>query len=265
MTRDLDSDALLAASQHDLFWVPADTVVVDRPGLLYTVSPRDNPGLNRALRFRGPPGALDAAVAEVAEAHRGVVSRFQVMPPSWSPALERALDKWGYARGDVHDAYTLATSVTRPALASGLGTRRVTTLEELALWYRTVTGIFHRQHQPKAEELAGYFAQSSGPGARTHRFFGIDSRSGEPLSTGGLTVFPGLGFGFLWGAGTVPEARGRGAYSAVVTARLQFAASLGLARVGVFARRDSSGPILAAQGFDKHGEMTFWDRPPKAG
>jgi hypothetical protein len=60
----------------------------------------------------------------------------------------------------------------------------------------------------------------------------------------------------------VPEARGRGAYSAVLAARAKRAAQLGLRYIGLYAIGDTSAPIVARQGFARHGAMTYWQREP---
>ena len=62
----------------------------------------------------------------------------------------------------------------------------------------------------------------------------------------------------MWGGATLPEARGQGTYTALVTARMADARSLGLARIGLYAIIDTSGPIVEKQGFEKHGLVTFW-------
>ena len=72
-----------------------------------------------------------------------------------------------------------------------------------------------------------------------------------PLSTGGVNLFPKLGLAFMWAGCTVPEARGRGIYSALVTERMRHAKARGIAHLGLYAMRDTSGPIVQAQGFEK--------------
>jgi len=62
----------------------------------------------------------------------------------------------------------------------------------------------------------------------------------------------------------VPELQGRGAYGAVLAARVAEARRLGAERVGLFALRSTSGPIVAARGFEKAGAMTYWERAPRA-
>ena len=78
------------------------------------------------------------------------------------------------------------------------------------------------------------------------------------LGITGINIYPDLRFGFLWGGGTVPEARGRGAYSAVVARRMDHAKQIGLDLAGVYARIDTSSPIVARQGLERFGSMTYW-------
>ena len=78
-----------------------------------------------------------------------------------------------------------------------------------------------------------------------------------------MTFFPALGFAMLWRGGTVPNARGRGLYKAVLKERTRFAKQYGIALVGLYAKLTTSAPIVARVGFEGHGHMTFWDRPPE--
>ena len=110
------------------------------------------------------------------------------------------------------------------------------------------------------ERVRDELGQCAGPDARVRRFVAYDRATGAPLSSGGMNLFPGLGLGFFWGGGTVPEGRGRGAYAAVVAARLQDAAQAGCGLVGMYARVGTSAPIVERQGFEKHGPLVTWLR-----
>jgi hypothetical protein len=92
------------------------------------------------------------------------------------------------------------------------------------------------------------------------RFVAYDETSGEPIASAGLTTYPDLEFGFLWAGATVPHARGRGAYSALVAARVQRAGELGLKSAGLYAKLDTSAPIVSKQGFARYGRMIYWQR-----
>ncbi|MDQ0613900.1 GNAT superfamily N-acetyltransferase [Microbacterium sp. W4I4] len=72
------------------------------------------------------------------------------------------------------------------------------------------------------------------------------------VSTGGCTVIDG--FVRLWGAATLPEARGRGAYRAVLAERLRHGAALGATTAIVKGRISTSAPILARAGFTHYGD-----------
>ncbi|KJQ53794.1 GNAT family N-acetyltransferase [Microbacterium sp. SA39] len=75
---------------------------------------------------------------------------------------------------------------------------------------------------------------------------------GRPVGTGGCTIVDG--FVRLWGAATLPEARGRGAYRAVLAERLRAGVELGATTALVKGRVSTSAPILARVGFRHHGD-----------
>ena len=103
----------------------------------------------------------------------------------------------------------------------------------------------------------------TGAYARCLRFVAYDKKDRQPLSTGGVNLFPKLGLAFMWAGCTIPEARGRGIYSALVTERMRYARSHGIQHLGLYAMRDTSGPIVQAQGFEKHGPVYFFEKDPE--
>jgi len=72
------------------------------------------------------------------------------------------------------------------------------------------------------------------------------------VSTGGCTIVDG--FVRLWGAATLEEARGRGAYRAVLAERVRVSASFGATTALVKGRTATSAPILARAGFTYYGD-----------
>jgi GNAT superfamily N-acetyltransferase len=70
----------------------------------------------------------------------------------------------------------------------------------------------------------------------------------QPVSAGRLELPEGRSFAGLWGGGTIPEARHRGVYRALVYARAERARQLGYRFVTVDAR-ETSRPILERLGF----------------
>ena len=258
----MNVDEILERTQWDFFWVPDDTTVVDRPELLYVHCPRDVTYLNAVTRLRVAPAELEPIFAELAEAHRDVESKIMVVPHTQSPALEDALVEAGYGLGDVHDAMAVETARFVPRETPEIVIRRVTTLAELDDALRVTSAAFGRSLAVPPDQRAQTLADCSGESSRVVRITAYDAQSGEPLCAGGFTAFPELSFGLFWGGGTVPEGRGRGAYSAVVAARVALARRRGLSRVGLYARLATSAPICERQGFERHGRMSFWSRLP---
>lgn len=75
---------------------------------------------------------------------------------------------------------------------------------------------------------------------------------GRAVSTGGVTLADG--FARLWGAATLADERGKGAYRAVLAERLRLAESWGAATALVKGRVSTSAPILRRAGFEHYGD-----------
>lgn len=247
---------LLERTQWDTFWVPADAEVVDRPELLLLGCPRPSPMLNAVLRARGD---MAARLAEVL-AHQGQrATRWMVTDTVDAGPVEGLLARSGWRPGDEHEVRVL------PVRSWGGGprleVRPVGTLDELRACVDVAARAFGGPPRVTEAELAADLRACT-TGGRVHRF--VAWLDGVPVGSGGLTAFPDLGFGLLWAGGVVPEARGRGAYTALLDARVARARALGLGAVGLYARVGTSAPIVARFGFGAHGRMRFWDRPAGA-
>lgn len=258
-------DEVIERSLWDLFWLPPWAEVIDRPELLYTRSERDLMVLNHIYRVRASANRVPALVHEVSEATAKVRSRWMVAPGSQSEALDAALDGSGWRIEAMHHAYAVQPETCTIHIRDGVEVRRVEDAPTLLDCIGVTERAFGGPRQPVPEDrVRDELSQCAAPSSRVHRFVAYDAASGEPLSSGGLSVYPGLGLGMLWGGGTVPEGRGRGAYGAVLSARLQAASRLGLGLVGVYARTHTSAPIVAHHGFERHGPMVTWVRESAA-
>jgi GNAT superfamily N-acetyltransferase len=82
---------------------------------------------------------------------------------------------------------------------------------------------------------------------------------GVPVGSGGLSLVNGVAR--LWGGAVREEARGRGAYRALLEARLRRAASRGAWMALVTGRVQTSGPILRRAGFVRYGEERSYRVP----
>lgn len=256
---DLTVDDLAERSQWSFFWVPQDAVVVDRPELLYVYCPRPVAYLNTVTRTRAVPSRLPRLIDEVCAAHAHTTSRWLVRHESEYIPLEQAIVRAGYMPAWEHRACAVDPRLHRGRSVSGITARLVSDRDTLLDAFRVSDAAFG-QYSPTNESEIRKFLRECTDG-RVRRYVAYDDASGVPISTGGMTLFEELSFGYLWGGGTIPEARGRGAYSCVVNARIAAARATGITCVGLYARVTSSMPIIEKQGFTVHGAMTYWDRP----
>jgi hypothetical protein len=256
----VDPGDILERTQWDYFWVPGDVEVTDRPELLYYSCPRNVPILNAVLRTRANPRDLPALIEEVGRAHRGRRSRWFVRDLLASTPLKEALTAAGYAPAVPTFASAIDVGQYAPRASENIVVRRVSDMTDLRDCVSVIDRAFPGGRAFTGEELERDLRHCTEEGTRVRRFVAYDATSSRPLSSGGLTLFPALGFGLLWAGGTVPEARGRGAYSAVVAARIRAAREAGLSYVGLYAVADTSAPIVARQGFQRYGGMTYWER-----
>lgn len=264
----MDLDEALERTQRDLFWLPPGVRVVERPEILYLAAPGSGDGyLNAVLRVRATAAQVPGLVDEVIDAHAGAISRWMLAGASRGEALERALAARGYELAHRHFGFAIGVDEYAPRTSRGVTARAVETMDDLRAAIDVLGRAFERPVTTDDASLAQQLGACAGPGARVHRFVAWDDATGAPLATAGMSAFPtiGAGFGFLWGGGVVREARGRGAYSALVGARVARARALGLRHVGLYARLETSAPIVAAQGFGRLGPMEYWERQGTGG
>ncbi|MDP2315122.1 MAG: GNAT family N-acetyltransferase [Pseudomonadota bacterium] len=248
--------ARIERTQWDLFWVPPDVTVVDRPDLLLVTCPRPAPYLNTVLRTRAPADALPALVAEVEGHMAGRRARWLVPDTIDRAPLERTLAARGWALTEQLEVRVLPVDAWRRP-PSSVTVHAVDSLARLRDTADVTGTAFGRPVTTTDAELA-LDLRACTEGRRVHRFVAYDT-DGTPIASGGLTAFPDVGFGLLWAGGVVPTARGRGAYTAVLAARIERARALGLREVGLYAKATTSAPIVARLGFGREGEMAYWE------
>lgn len=260
----MDVDQVLEQTQWDFFWVPPDATVVDRPELAFVSCPRDLPHLNAVTRLRTFPADLDRVLAEVGEAHSAVRSRVMVVPRIRSVELESTLSAAGYEPADAHAACAVSVSDYAGQVPTHTEVHAVDCVERLRDWHHVAASAFGEPREATEDDLRRELRACTAPDARVFRAVAYDRSTREPIASGGLTTFPHLGFGLLWAGGTVPHARGRGAYTAILRSRVEHARRAGLGHVGLYARLSTSAPIVERQGFGAFGTMVFWSRAPQS-
>ncbi len=248
--------AMLERSQWDGFWLPPDVTVVDRPELLLRTCPRPAPHLNAVVRTRADGTNAAALVAEVEGHFRGRRGRWMLPDTFDSVVLIGALAGAGWRENEHYEVRALP--VEEWHRSARVVAAPVDSMARLRDAVRVGNAAFGRVETSTDAELAQDL-RACVEGGRVHRFVAYDA-DGAAMATGGLTAFADLGFGLLWGGGALPNARGKGAYSAVLGARIERAKALGLTTVGLYAKRETSAPIVARMGFRAAGEMRDWER-----
>jgi GNAT superfamily N-acetyltransferase len=259
----MDLDDVLERTQWDLFWLPPGVRVVDRPEILYLAAPGARDGyLNTVLRVRADDARVPALIEEVGAAHERCSSRWMLTAKSRSEALVRALAAAGYTKTHAHHGYAIAVDAYAPRAVRGVTVRPIQTMDDLRAAVDVLARAFERPYSHDEASLAQQLRVCTAKDGRVHRFVAWDDATGAAIGTAGMNSFAaaGGGFGFFWGGCVVREARGRGAFSALVGARVLRARSLGLTHVGLYARHETSAPIVAAQGFERLGPMDYWER-----
>ncbi len=253
---------LLERTQWDFFWVPQipGAGIVDRPEIAYIHCDRPIVYANTVVRTRAPAERLPALLDEVAAAHAAHGSRWLTADTFDHRPLEAALAARGYEPAFRHDAVALAVEAFTPRRSPGITARVVDDMASLRDAYTVLAAAFGGTAPTDPEIYDRALVGCTAPAARTRRVVAYDAH-GAPLATGAFNVYPELGIAFLWGGGTVPEGRGRGAYSAVLATRIEQLRRAGVKWAGLYARRETSAPIVKKQGFEVHGWMTYWDRP----
>jgi GNAT superfamily N-acetyltransferase len=254
----MNVDEMLEAANSDFFWVPDDVHTVDRPAITYTYSDRPEDGFNQVTRVRPEEADLDALVDEVLDRHRGSSSKWMVNALSDSPELREALREAGYEPGHTHHAYATRPDTYDRDLPDEVEVREVSSVDDLRVLYDIWEEVFGSKPDLGDARLADEVAECTGADRRVARFLAY--RNGEPAGSGGINFFDDLGFGLIWGGGVRETHRGHGVYTTLLQARADLAADRGLDRMGLYAREETSAPIVDAHGFERFGHMTHFGR-----
>jgi hypothetical protein len=258
-------DSLLQQVTCDFFWIPSHARIVDRTELCHAFS--DKPGWDNHVARLTLPQDLDIEqadhiAAEVESCHRHGHSRYFIFDEWMRAPMMDAIENRGLTHSHSHRAAGLNVAEHQAHPTGDFIVEPVQTLPQLLEADALASRVFGSQHLMDEDEARQLIAQRNRGDYRIHRFIAQDRRTGESVAHGGLNIYPELKMGLMWGGGTIPEARGRGAYRATVDARIAFARVLGLDTLALYAREGESLPIMQALGADLGNRMHFWDRPP---
>jgi hypothetical protein len=259
----MNLDQRLQKTLCDFFWTPEHVQIMDRDEICFCHSSDPN-WFNHVARLTLPSDLsrdqAEALAAEVDHAHRFGSSRY-FMAEEWiRDPLIGAMEAHGLKLTHSHRACGLDVASHPFSKESTFEITQVQTLDQLHIAYEIGLKAFGKNH-PLPEDAADQVARANRPDCRSHRFIVEDKRTGEGVCSGGLNIYSELKLGLLWGGGTLPHARGQGAYRAMVDARVRFGAQLGLDTLALYAREETSLPVMQKLGARLGGRMHFWERP----
>jgi hypothetical protein len=205
---------------------------------------------NTVQRQRFPLEQVDDVVAEVrAELRtRGRTQTQWEIGSSAAPGLVDALIERGLVPD--RDPFAVALVLTRepPAIGPTFAARQIETLEELEAAARVQWEAFEATPQ-EIEEARRLLPERFRDSVNLRHAIWLE---GEIVCTGLATpIKQGL---LLYGGATLPRARGRGAYRALIRARWDDAVALGTPAL-ITQGGSMSRPILERLGFERVGEV----------
>ncbi|MDO9457986.1 GNAT family N-acetyltransferase [Nocardioides sp.] len=247
--------AAVATASAAWNWYPTDATTVETDGYLLVRWPGYFRSPPHVIRF-DPAAPVEETLDEVAGHVRGwghdeVLVWVKLDAP---PALEPSLRSRGGTIDETVDVFALDLTA---------GSRALDVPDDLEVRWQVDEATTRAVIQVGIEA----FDEGSMPGDDRVRELAAEARAdfdarrtagalvyldGRPVAAGGLTMAGDVAR--LWGGGVVPDARGRGAYRAILAARLDHAVSLGATTALVKGRVETSGPVLRRAGFAVFGQ-----------
>ena len=204
-----------------------------------------------ASRIRFDPATTDRRIVEVRAwfAGCGRDGFLWTVGASATPGdlVERLLGRGAYPMPDDPILTPMVLDHEPPPAPADIALRRVETFEDYRLLSEIDLEAFAAPEKEREELRAGLAANWPHFQADAHQIAYLAMIDGEPVACGRLAL-PTVGPPYLAGGATLPAARGRGAYRALVRARWDEAVRLGTPALIVQAGKDSR-PILERLGF----------------
>jgi hypothetical protein len=230
--------------------------IVDRPGWFQILTPsfRDG-GLNEVSQARLADDEADAVIDATLAEYAALGLRFKwVISPTCRPRdLAQRLARRGMLpRRSVVMAADIAD--LHPLPAPDVTVERVDE-STVDIFSDVVAAGWGMPAAPLADYQRAVLAADRLAGrSRSQRYGTYLARiAGEPVGGGNHVLFERSAY--LMGAVVLPQARGRGAYRALIAARLADIAATGVRLVTIQAIAETSAPILARLGFTVVAEL----------
>ena len=244
----------MEAAQAQTWWLPETVTIHEGPDhCCYQHS-----GEYSIVRFSPAESQVEERLGEILQRIGRVPARMTFFPHRHSARVRSALLAAGFRPGRRYEARAIEVAEYSEKRVSGIQVVTVDGIEDMRRVYGLRSEVFGGRPEESDETLQKFVEDATGPDARVRQFLAVDAHTGEALCQAGMSLYPELGLAFLFAGGTAEQQRGRGAYTALVAAWIAFARSRGIEHVGLFAREDTSAPIVTRHGFAYFGEMFDW-------
>jgi GNAT superfamily N-acetyltransferase len=263
-----DLAAVVAAASRDWVWVPPDAEDVRTSDYRLTHYP-DRSSVQWSRTSRPLAEVLDEVAAQARERGRPVL-RWWVHEDTEPGDTEQRLIEARFTHAETVDVLALdlrdgaRALVERLAVPADVEVRAADDLAALRLAGEIDSAVF--DWAPAYDALLEHEASLAQEGLATGRWSQrryLALVDGRPQGDGGVGLVPGGPDGGrvarLWGGGVLPGARGRGAYRALLAARLAFAVEQGATLALVKGRVATSAPILRRAGFAGYGQERCYE------
>ena len=249
---------VVAAASRAWVWVPDGAVTIETPEYLLVQMPEWFRMSLELMRFdpqrddtqRDPGEVVDEVLQRARELGKPEVNCWVKLHND--PRLGEVFQERGGVLHETLDVLALDLTPGLPDLGSlgGLELRWATDLDTARDNLRVSADVFG-DSMPPEEEIAAE-AERAKRDAESGSGSVVAYLDGAPVGSGGISLVDGVAR--LWGGAVREEARGRGAYRALVDARLRRGLERGAAMALVKGRVQTSGPILRRAGFERYGE-----------
>jgi GNAT superfamily N-acetyltransferase len=252
---------VVAAASRAWVWVPPNATKVETDEYLLLRMPEWF-SIPLELMRLDPERQADVVVDELLERARefGVPEVNCWVKLHNDPSLDDVFKERGGVLDETLDVLALDLSDGLPELGrlEGFETRWATDVETMRDNLHVGADVFGDSMPPEEEildevERAEKDLESSGSGSAVAYLDGV------AVASGGVSLVDGVAR--LWGGAVREEARGRGAYRAVLDARLRRGIERGATMALVKGRVQTSGPILRRAGFERYGEERSYRVP----
>jgi GNAT superfamily N-acetyltransferase len=236
-------------------FLPAEpgTERIEDPRYVISLEPGSHPWSVGVQRLRLDPSEVGSAVAEIRDlltARERSASMWSVGSSATPADLPDRLQALGMVPEDgLGEAAMVLIRAPEPIPPTSFVVRLAETADENRAAVDVMIEAFGFDQSDAAEARAQAQARFERLRTSGHTRLALVWEDDVPIATGRVTFTPwGL---FLGGGGTLPRARGRGAFSALIPVAWREAVRRETPALVTWARRDTSEPILARMGFEE--------------